>query len=129
MEDIIIAIVITLIGGIIGYIKEKQNKPKPELKRTMAPPPFPEPAVPEPVHHEKFKIHVPEPAKKREQKPERKTVEYKPIEIQAEEGARVTTDNGSPMTPVERKSGKAAAEHYARWRQSIIDSQILTPKF
>lgn len=31
--------------------------------------------------------------------------------------------------PVDETVSKAAAEHYARWRQAIIDTTIITPKF
>ena len=140
MEKLISAIIVIAISVIYSWIKERSAS-REEKRKTSAPPPPPDNSWPSDVFNaggfDVVPLTVPPPVetpveKNSKPKKQRKNRHESVLPV---EGARVTP----PLAPSETESiaaphvdeatSPALAAHYARWRQSIIDAEVLTPKF
>lgn len=107
MEQIIIAILIMAVSGIIAAVKEKAAKRR---------------------EHDIHAI-VSAPARSRDvvpAVPARSSIPAPPL---PEEGVRVTATAPEPSMPQEKADDPAIAAHRERWRRAFIDSEILARKF
>lgn len=122
MENLIVAIVAVVIGIIFEAISGK-GKNKESAAEADKP-------KPRPSFMPKIEII-------REPRPRRHHVEpvAEPI---PEEGVRVTPQKAEPEKPLETPVAQTSIDsdrdrrlraHYARWRQAIIDAQMLQTKF
>lgn len=107
MEQIIIAILIMAVSGIIAAVKEKAAKRR------------------------EHNIHaiVSAPARSRDAVPAVRARTSIPAPPLPEEGVRVTAT--APQPPVAQESADTTdpAAHRERWRRAFIDSEILARKF
>lgn len=140
MEKLISAIIVIAISVIYSWIKERSAS-REEKRKPSAPPPPPETEWPSDIFNagafDVVPLTVPPPvevpAEKMPKPEKRHKKHHQPI--LPVEGGRVTppsvlteTESTAPSR-VDETASPALAAHYARWRQSVIDAEVLTPKF
>ncbi len=121
MSDLIAIILSILIGLGIKWVegrhKDKKNS-APAVGRNKS---YSD------AYSPRYQRQVAEPAVQPPQVSKPKAVEYKPM---FEEGqCSVSHEEPEVMQAAEGPSEAELAAHYDRWRQAIIDAQIITPKF
>ena len=140
MEKLISAIIVIAISVIYSWIKERSAS-REEKRKPGAPPPPPETEWPSDVFNaggfDSVPLTVPPPVETPVEKKPRPEKQHKsgPGLVLPVEGGRVTPPSppaeaeSTPISRVDEPDSTALAAHYARWRQSIIDAEVLTPKF
>ncbi len=140
MEKLISAIIVIAISVIYSWIKERSAS-REENRKLSAPPPPPETQWPSDVFNaggfDIVPLTVPQPVEtpvEKKPKPDKRHKKrHEPV--LPVEGGRVTPPSppaeteSTPMSRVDESVAPALAAHYARWRQSVIDAEVLTPKF
>ncbi len=143
MEKIIIYAFIIAIVALFEYTKKRaqgaQSRKKVDTPKRNVPPvaadweamfgpaqPIPAPARPAAPQHQKATTAPEKPA--RPSTPPKPTQQFLPGE-QTDEISLPMEATPAPGTLTGSVSTQQNAEHYARWRQAIIDAEVLQRKF
>ncbi|MCI8999287.1 MAG: hypothetical protein HFJ95_09920 [Muribaculaceae bacterium] len=137
MEKIIIYVLIIAIGVLFDFIKKRARKTASSTSVNKSPTPQLQDSFQQffalqdtPTERKSQSAKRPEPVQKQERKPVAKHQPSKPfLPGETEIALPAISDEPESIKVKERETPPEVAAHYARWRQAILDAEILQRKF